>query len=71
MFLNVFASNFGNMLHIKLSFRRYAYTFQIILLRSRSRSLKQEIDSKYVAVPHIWSYFSTLCYDSAIVLGLY
>ena len=71
MFLNVFASYFGNMLHITLSFRRYAYTFQIILLRSRSRSLKQEIDSKYVAVSPIWSYFSTICYDSAIVFGLY
>ena len=48
MTLKVFASHFGNMLHIKLSLRKYGNTSQINYLRSRSRSEKQEIGSKRV-----------------------
>ena len=59
-------------MHTKLAFRKDGYIFSIIYKRSRSRSQKQEIGLKFVAVSsHIEGNLSTMCCDIVFILCLY
>ena len=66
MSFKVFASHFGNMLHIKLSFRKYDNTFQINYLRSRLRSQKQKIGLNFV----IFLIFKFIVPQVVVILSL-